>query len=52
MNIGVYVGDHHAVDIQGHIVESQIYENIYKCGIVEYKSRHVTMSVLKRKSNV
>ena len=52
LDSGVYVGDHHSVDLQGPFMESQVYENIYKCGLVEYKSRHVKMYFIKKKSDV
>ena len=52
LDSGIHVGDHHAVDLQGPYTESLVYNNIYNCGIIEYKSRHVTMFFVKTKDQV
>ena len=33
------MGDHHACDLQGPFSPAMITENLYKCGIIEYKSK-------------
>ena len=52
LDAGVYVGDHHAVDVQGPYYPSEFCENRYKVGIIEYHSRHLVMFFVKEKSAV
>ena len=48
----VFLGDHHACDLQGPFSPAKITDNLYKCSIIEYKSKYVKMSFIKRKYDV
>ena len=48
----VFMGDHHAYDLQGPFPPVVITENFYRYFIIEYKSKYVKMYFIKTKSDV
>ena len=52
LDSGFLVGNHHAGILQGPYSPTMCTGNIYKFGILEYKSRHVKMYFVKSSSEV
>ena len=52
LDSGVFEGDHHTCNLQGPFSPAMITGNIYKFGILEYKTKHMKMYFVKPSSEV